>query len=320
MNKIFLTLLAGILLLASCNSNSTEENSADKKEARVINVSGAFALYPLMVKWGEEYTKINPEVKVNVSGGGAGKGMSDVLAGAVDIAMISREVKQEEIDKGAWSISVAKDAVVGTFNPKNQYAQIILSQGLTQEQIGKIFLSDKAPSWESLIGKKGSTAINVFTRSDAAGAAEMWVKYAGNKKQEDLKGTGVNGDPGLLEAITRDVNAIGYNNIGFAFDPQTKKHLEGIAIVPLDINSNGKIDADENFYSSLDDMIKAVKDGKYPSPPARPLFLTTKGKPTDKAVIDLLNWILTDGQKFVEESGFVQLPADVITQGKISLQ
>ena len=39
--------------------------------------------------------------------------------------------------------------------------------------------------------------INVYTRSDACGAAEMWAKYMG-KKQEDLKGIGIYGDPGMM--------------------------------------------------------------------------------------------------------------------------
>lgn len=37
-------------------------------------------------------------------------------------------------------------------------------------------------------------------RSDAAGAAETWAKYFG-ERQEDLKGIGIFGDPGLAQAI-----------------------------------------------------------------------------------------------------------------------
>jgi phosphate transport system substrate-binding protein len=50
----------------------------------------------------------------------------------------------------------------------------------------------------------------------------------------------------------------------------------------------------------------AVATGRYPSPPARDLNLVTKGKPTGltKAFIA---WILTDGQKYVDEVGYIAL-------------
>jgi len=42
-------------------------------------------------KWAEEYTKLYPNIKIDISAGGAGKGITDVLSGMVDIAMVSDE-------------------------------------------------------------------------------------------------------------------------------------------------------------------------------------------------------------------------------------
>ena len=77
-----------------------------------IAVSGAFALYPMMTVWAEEFTKLHPGVTFDVQGGGAGKGMTDTLAGAVDIGMISRKIKPEEEAQGAYWVAVAKDGGV----------------------------------------------------------------------------------------------------------------------------------------------------------------------------------------------------------------
>jgi len=60
-----------------------------------IRVSGAWALYPMMVKWAEEFKKIHPQVRIDVSAGGAGKGITDALTGLVDIGMVSRELRPE---------------------------------------------------------------------------------------------------------------------------------------------------------------------------------------------------------------------------------
>ena len=122
-------------------------------------------------------------------------------------------------------------------------------------------------------------AVNLYTRSDASGAAEMWAKFLGAKAQEELKGTAVNGDPGVAEAVRQDKLSLGYNNVGFAYDPATGKPIEGLAVVPLDLNADGTISTDENFYATRDEFTAAVAAGKYPFPPARVLYLVTKGEP-----------------------------------------
>jgi phosphate transport system substrate-binding protein len=56
-------------------------------------------------------------------------------------------------------------------------------------------------------------------------------------------------------------------------------------------------------------MIDAIASGKYPSPPSRELYYVIKGKPSDsKALKDFLLWILSEGQKYVRETGYVPLP------------
>jgi phosphate transport system substrate-binding protein len=153
--------------------------------------------------------------------------------------------------------------------------------------------------------------IHVYTRSDACGAAEVWAKYFG-KKQEDLLGSAVFGDPGLALAVKKDAIGIGYNNIGYVYDFKTKKQVPGIRVMPIDLNKNGKIDPDEDFYDSIDKLIDAIAKGKYPSPPARDLFFVFNKKPVDKVLKEFIKWVLSDGQKYVNETGYINLPKEKI--------
>ena len=125
MNKKAFSVIAVVmvlsLILTACGGNAAQQQTQKK-----ISVSGAFALYPLMVQWAEKYQAANPNVLIDVSAGGAGKGMSDTLAGAVDIGMVSREIAQEETDQGAYGIAVTKDAVFGTVSASNPYLADIL--------------------------------------------------------------------------------------------------------------------------------------------------------------------------------------------------
>jgi phosphate transport system substrate-binding protein len=289
-----------------------QEAFGQDKLSGQISISGAFALYPMTVKWSEEFRKIHPDVRIDISAGGAGKGIADALGGMVEIGMVSREIYPEEISKGAFPIAVTKDAVVAVISESNPLLNDILARGLKKDAGNNIWISGKYTTWTQAFGVKSSSPIHIYTRSDACGAAEMWAKYYG-KKQEDLLGVGVFGDPGLAQAVKRDPLGIGFNNIGYAYDAKTKQQVKGLRVVPLDLNGNGKIDEDENFYNSMNDLIAAIASGKYPSPPARELYFVCKGNPkNNKALYEFIKWVLSDGQKFVHEAGYIALPDEKI--------
>jgi phosphate transport system substrate-binding protein len=304
--SIYLLILLVAAVLCSCQKQRPSGFDDEGNLHGRISISGAWAMYPLAVKWAEEFRREHPGVRIDISAGGAGKGMADVLGNMVDLAMVSREVTEAEVGKGAWFIAVAKDAVVPTFSTMNPHREIILQQGLTREQFQVIFLQAGSKTWESFLGINGNTPMNTYTRSDACGAAEVWAWYL-DKHQEDLKGVGVFGDPGIADIVKKDRYGIGYNNIAFAFDISTRKPFKGLGIIPLDVNGNRIIDSEEDFYDDLDQLMEAVALGHYPAPPARDLYFVSRGEPHDVAVREFLAWILEKGQQYVSEAGYVRL-------------
>lgn len=309
--NIFLPISAVVLAIAlftmsSCGGDKKGKVNADGSLSGNISLSGAFALYPLAVQWADEFQKLHPDVRIDLSAGGAGKGITDALADVVDLGMVSRELAPEEIKKGAVGFAVAKDAVVPTINAKNPNLKAILEHGLTRDAAVGLWITGKVKTWGQVAGNDNSANVVVYTRSDACGAAETWAKWLG-KKQEDLKGTAVFGDPGVAQAVQKDVNGIGLNNIGYAYDAKTKKPNPGILVAPIDVNNNGKIDPEENFYNTKDEFAKAVAEGKYPSPPARDLYLVAHGNPTNPVVVAFLKYVLTDGQKSTAPQGYIAI-------------
>ncbi len=314
MKKTLLTVLVLAAIIICFNACSQSGVSGYDEEGNLygrISISGAWAMYPLTVRWAEEFRKEHPKVRIDISAGGAGKGMADVLGNMVDIAMVSREITKVETDRGAWYLGVAKDAVLPTYNKANPFADAIRSQGFTREQFQEIFLNADKKHWESFLGIPGNTTINLYTRSDACGAAEIWAKYLG-KNQEDLHGIGVFGDPGIAEVVKNDRLGMGYNNIAFAFDINSRQLFPGLGIIPIDVNGNGKIDPGEDFYDDLDQLMTAIAQGRYPSPPARELYFVSNGFPQNVAAAEFLRWIVTKGQQFVAEAGYVVLSAEAL--------
>ena len=310
-----LSIISVALIAFIINFNGIPAKAPSSPKVVSISFSGAFALYPLVQTWATEYNKTHPDIRFDIQAGGAGKGLTDCLAGAVDVGMFSREISDEEKAKGVWWISLCKDAVLPTVNASNPYIDSIKTRGIKKEEFKSIFIDQRPGTWDSLLNiKNGSKQkIAVYTRADAAGAADSWASFFG-KKQENLKGIGVSGDPGVADAVKKDKGGIGYNNTLFVYDNVSGKKNPGIEVVPIDVNGNGKIDADENVYADLNTFLEAVNTGKFPAPPARDLYFITKGKTSNKAILEFFKWVLTDGQTMVREAGYVPLPADVISE------
>jgi len=326
MRKQILTLLSVFLALAAAlsacgtatpaatavpeaDANASSEvvqSPTEESLSGTISISGAFALYPMMTVWADEFSNIHPDVQFDIQGGGAGKGMTDTIAGAVDIGMISRAIKPEEEAQNIFWVSVTKDAVFPIISSENPVAAQILEKGISQETFAGIYITGKITTWGQVVGDETITdEIHVFTRSDASGAAEQWAKFSGGKAQEDLKGVGVNGEPSILDTVIKDPLAIGYGNLNSIFDLSGGNIVPGIIIPPIDININGLADVEE-VYTVKEDAFGAVANGTYPSPPARFENLATLGKP-EGLTLTFIEWILTDGQQYLESAGFVPL-------------
>lgn len=164
----------------------------------------------------------------------------------------------------------------------------------------------------------GEYTISVYTRSDACGAAETWAQYLGNYSQEDLKGTGVYGDPGLAVAVRNDPLGIGFNNLNYAYDNDTGEPVAGLKIIPIDFNENGIIDEEENFYETKAQLMQAIAEGAYASPPARDLNFVTRSEFTG-ITREFVRWVLTEGQQYAGEVGYIALSPEKIDEGLAKL-
>jgi phosphate transport system substrate-binding protein len=310
LSALMLSLLVAVLLPACSPGQPSGQTDATGELTGTIKVSGAWALYPMMVKWAEEFQKLHPKVRIDISAGGAGKGMADALAQAVDIGMVSREIRPEEIDQGANFVPVVKDAVFPTISASNPVWEALSQKGVQRQTFVALFIEGEPLTWGSVVGTDSGDSVNVYTRSDACGAAETWAKYLG-AEQEDLKDIAVYGDPGLAEAVKTDPLGVGYNNLNYAYDMNTGLPVQGLQVVPIDVNENGEVDPEEDL-STKERALEAVMAGVYPSPPARDLYLVTQTEFIGLTA-EFVRWILTEGQQYLAEVGYISLTEDQIS-------
>jgi phosphate transport system substrate-binding protein len=218
-------------------------------------------------------------------------------------------------------VAVTKDAVFPVVSANNPVAADLIAKGISPDIFNKIFITGEIHTWGEVVGKPDvKDEIHVYTRSDSAGAADTWAQFCGGKVQGDIltSAIGVNGEPALVDTVGKDPLGIAYSNLNSVFDATSGKLVAGALVPPIDADKNGVADPGEYFQSKAD-AVSAVASGKYPSPPSRFEYLATKGKPTG-LTLAFINWILTDGQKFLDAAGYVPLTPDQQAESQTKLK
>jgi phosphate transport system substrate-binding protein len=302
-----------ILVIAGCRNNESgpgtvsEQGTSEVGLKGQITVSGAYALYPLITEMASDFMEQNPGVKVEVTRAGTSEGIADLLSGKVSLAMISRQLSDEELDKGIWSIPVAKDGVAPIVNLKNPFIEKLMSQGLSPEKFMRLFTAGSPMFWGDVVEGGGKEKISVFIRSDESGAAEVWSAFF-YKKASDLRGKVVTGDDEMIRSIQSDPFSIGFCNLSYAFDRVTGEKIRDIQIIPADLDFDNKIERKEiPPFSNLKEAHRSLWLGIYPHNLCRELTIGSMGKPSDPVITAFLVFILGEGQKNVEEVGYCPL-------------
>ncbi|MCP1108878.1 substrate-binding domain-containing protein [Ohessyouella blattaphilus] len=114
--------------------------SAKPKGKAVIG--GSSSVSPLMEKLIEAYQTINPQASLELQTTDSTTGVSSTLDGSYDLGMASREIKAEEINKGAIPLAIATDGIAVIVNKRNSLEDIT-STDLRAIYVGEILAWDE---------------------------------------------------------------------------------------------------------------------------------------------------------------------------------
>ncbi len=324
MKKIFILLLA-VALIAGCKARKAENTGTDTDGARQeavsgnFTISGAYALTGVVKKWADDFMKIHSDVKIEVLERGTGQGIVDLIDGKADLAMISRPLTDDEKEAGIWLMPVAKDGVAIIVNDKNPYLSRLLKQGLSPDEIQKLFTTSVPPTWGELLDTAGNARPVVYNRADESGAADVLAGFC-FRKVTDLKGIGVRGDDEMISNVKNNILAAGYCNLSYAFHTPTGERAENIHIIPFDLDYDNTIGRVERPFSDLETAHRSVWLGIYPENLCRDLALGSIGKPADPAILAFLNYVISEGQDHVKTVGLCELNSISLRYAKESLQ
>jgi ABC-type phosphate transport system substrate-binding protein len=100
-----------------------------------ITVKGSDTMVILGQRWAEHYMKSNPDISIQITGGGSGVGIAALINGSTDICMASRPMKAEEKKKvkdkhgkDAVEFAVAMDGLAVFVHESNKLQEISLPE------------------------------------------------------------------------------------------------------------------------------------------------------------------------------------------------
>ena len=288
-------------LLAS--ANNTRIISSDPKiraKQKVVVITGNRFSYPLIQKWIDDYNQVNPAVQIIIeSRGTSDPAQYDILSEVYE--------QEEEIKKNREYVKVARYAILPVANSKSAFAKTYADKGLTKELINQLYFHDIFVDKEK--EEKIKTAYTIYTRLQRAGAPIVFTKYFGYE-QKDIKGKAIAGsDEHLLKALLRDSIGVSYLPLTLIYDHTTKKPLEGITVLPVDVNGNNRVSEEEKFYNDLTKVIRQL-EGKDANDvkniPIEYLHLSIDRENASTEAIEFLKWIINNGQKDLHDFGYLK--------------
>lgn len=291
---LHIIMLSCWLCYSGCSSNSESANGSSNAKRIIIKNKGSDTMVNLAQAWAEAYAGVSDTASVEVAGGGSGTGVAALINGTVDIANCSRQVKDTEKQKAFENTGkepiefiVGYDALAVYVHKENPLDRI------TIPQLAEIYGEDGTiTKWDELgianSGCRSDKIIRISRQSNSGTYFYFREALFGKIRDFELGSLDLHGSKDVVEVIGRTYCAIGYSGMGYATD-----HVKMLEVATT---------TDQPYYApNLENVIAKT----YPI--ARPLYMYSLGEPTGEAKA-YLDWIFSeDGQKIVEERGFVPL-------------
>ena len=325
--------LALTLSLVACGS---------KDESVKLQGAGASFPAPLYLKWFKSYSGSKPNVQVDYQSVGSGSGVKSFIDRTVDFAASDAAMKPDEIAKvnpGVVLLPMTAGSIVLAHSLKD-----IPNLKLSRDAYVGIF-SGKITKWNDPAiasanpdAKLPDAPINVVVRADSSGTTNVFTRHLSAVSKEFEQNVGINnmpnwpvgtrskGNEGITASLMTTPGSIGYIEYGYAQSQKLPmailQNKSGNYVAPTTASAAAALASGQMPA----DLIAWVSDPE--AKDAYPIVTYTwmlfykkyDNQAKAKALRDLINYGLTDGQKESEALGYVPLPAEVVSKVKAAAE
>lgn len=229
---IIMLLLAFTAACGNTSSNSADKNSGSKSSSKStettkklsgkIVIAGSSALQPLVAAAADQFSQKNPNLQIQVNGGGSGTGLSEIAAKKIDIgdSDIFASEKKGLDTTGLVDHQVAVVGMTAAINPKAGV------KNLTTQQLIDVFMG-KVKNWKEVGGN--DVPVTVINRPQGSGTRATFVKYALKGNNPTDKGIAQDSSNTVAQMVEQTDGAIGYEALSY-FTGDSKDKMVALSI------------------------------------------------------------------------------------------
>ncbi|MBE6340313.1 MAG: hypothetical protein E7069_06220 [Bacteroidales bacterium] len=258
---------------------------------QTISIKADKSTRPLIEKWVEAYKVINPDVKIEFV---AGKNAQS------DLTLVS-------VDEGVANVvSVGRYALLPVTTTENPLISDIQKREWKEKDIQSLFFvaDDIEDDYDRSKNKKNNLT-NRLTVYSGNSRTSTSVAFAAkfDRSANDFRGKKIAGDDVyLLSAIAADKESVTFGALENIYDLQTRALRPDLAILPLSVKKNL---SDALANGTLDDVIRVVESHSSDLVVVGNFGFVYNN--INSEVDAFLSWVLSDGQTYNNESGFLRL-------------
>ncbi|MBT3319983.1 MAG: phosphate ABC transporter substrate-binding protein [Clostridia bacterium] len=208
-----------------------------------IEIIGSTSVQPLAEELAREFMKANPDIVVNVQGGGSSVGVTSAINGICDIGTASRSLKETEKGAGLTEHIAALDGIAVVVHPNNSVSD------LSAEQVKQIYMGE-ITNWSEVGG--ADKPIIVFNREAASGTRGAFIELAKLEEKRDdgskrllitSEALEANSNGALKTNVSTKEGAIGYVSMGTIDDT-----IKAVSIGGVQATAGNVIDGTYTLY------------------------------------------------------------------------
>ena len=313
------SLMLVLIFLSACSSSpdpymtipdiSSYGSDPPNDTLRVFCAEGQFDLtWQLMEEFQKSHRGITAEIFLYEQNIPIGK----LPIGKHDLIMVS-DVQFSDMPEEYWRIKYARDGVVAIIHSSNPFCNEILEMGLRKQQNAPILAGEKSVEGTGDTGLEPYALDKIFICSDEFMPGKLSADFAGLDPDQYVCVITA-GFQAMVDSIRTEPRSIGLCYQRYAYDPSTRKEIAEIKVIPIDCNSNGILEDQENFYGNLDLLRRAMWLGKYPCHTYLDYYIVAKEEPTNTLHIEFMKWVLTEGKNKLSSEGYVLLRTRIINE------
>jgi phosphate transport system substrate-binding protein len=335
-------LAAAAMSLAACGGAPQGPASAGDRTDRaptgtsggpvVITGAGSTFDYPLFSKMFAAYHQLHPDVQVNYQSIGSGGGQQQLFAGTVNFGASDAPLSDEQLRAHPTVVHIP--ITVGAVSVGYNLPGVGSGLRLTGDALARIYLgqitkwNDPAIASLNPDRKLPDLPVAVVHRSDGSGTTYIFTAYlsAVSPAWKDRVGYGVSvnwpvgvgakGSEGVSGQVSQTPGAIGYFEMAYAMQNHlptaTMQNAAGRWVEPsVEGASVGAGQAASHMPADLRAMfVNAPGDTSYPISGFS--WVLVDSRHVSRPLLDLLNWMIHDGQKFAADLDYAPLPEQVV--------